>query len=167
MVQRMAGPEAITATSLAKEVGVSQNTLSRWLREARTLGSMGKRSTHRGARPDGARRWSAEAKLRVVIEASGLKDEELGAFLRREGLHEAQLEEWRSKALGAAAEALRDTKKKKAEQTPEARKVRELERELLRKDRALAKVAALLALKKKVQEIWGDGEDDTPSRRET
>ncbi len=34
MVQRMARPDRISATMLAEKVGVSQNTLSRWLREA-------------------------------------------------------------------------------------------------------------------------------------
>jgi len=46
----------------------------------------------------------------------------------------------------------------------EARKIKELERELLRKERALAEVAALLALKKKADAIWGDGDDDTDTR---
>ncbi|MCC6783757.1 MAG: hypothetical protein IT457_13015, partial [Planctomycetes bacterium] len=32
MVRRMAGPERVSATALAKEVGISQGTLSRWLR---------------------------------------------------------------------------------------------------------------------------------------
>lgn len=41
MVQRMAGPEGITATVLSKEVGISQPTLSRWLREAHTVVPMG------------------------------------------------------------------------------------------------------------------------------
>lgn len=39
MVQRMAGREGISATALAKEVGVSQDTLSRWIREASAAGS--------------------------------------------------------------------------------------------------------------------------------
>ncbi len=36
-----------------------------------------------------------------------------------------------------------------------------LEKELSRKDKALAETAALLVLKKKVQEIWGDEDDPT------
>jgi hypothetical protein len=35
-----------------------------------------------------------------------------------------------------------------------------LERELRRKDKALAETAALLTLRKKAQAIWGDGEDE-------
>jgi hypothetical protein len=77
-------------------------------------------------------------------------------------LHEAELKEWRAKSIAA----LQETNKKIAT-SPEVRINKELRQELLRKDRALAEFAALLALKKKVQEIWGDGADDTPSRKGT
>ncbi len=40
------------------------------------------------------------------------------------------------------------------------RKMRTLERELARKEKALAETAALLALSKKAQAIWGDAEDE-------
>ena len=40
------------------------------------------------------------------------------------------------------------------------KQVRKLEKELKRKDRALAEAAALLLLQKKAQAIWGDAEDD-------
>jgi hypothetical protein len=42
--------------------------------------------------------------------------------------------------------------------------VQELERELRRKDKALAEAAALLVLQKKVREIWGDADASTPPR---
>ncbi|MEI2420412.1 hypothetical protein V6O07_09065 [Arthrospira platensis SPKY2] len=38
-------------------------------------------------------------------------------------------------------------------------KLQELEREVRRKDKALAETAALLVLQKKLQAIWGDKED--------
>ncbi len=43
MVRRMLGPKALTATALAAEVGISQPTLSRWLRETATVEAMDKR----------------------------------------------------------------------------------------------------------------------------
>ena len=49
------------------------------------------------------------------------------------------------------------TKQKKAD----AKRIRALEKEIHRKDKALAETAALLVLKKKVQEIWGDEDDPT------
>jgi len=38
-------------------------------------------------------------------------------------------------------------------------KLKELERELMRKEKALAEAAALLVLKKKVQNLWGEDGD--------
>ena len=48
----------------------------------------------------------------------------------------------------------------------DAERIKQLERELRRKDKALAETAALLVLKKKVQEIWGDEDDGTDPRSE-
>lgn len=102
--------------------------------------------------------WNAEEKLNILIEAAAVPEETLGAFLRRKGLHEAQLTQWRQAVLlGLEKPSSRAAKKR----TPEARRVRELERELARKDKALAEAAAILVLKKKAEAIWGDGDDDT------
>ena len=167
MVQRMAGREAISATALAQEVGVSQNTLSRWLREASdtapTVAGMKKKHT---ARKSPSRR-SAEEKLDVVMRAAALSDDELGAFLRREGVHEAQLEEWRSKAMEGATGALKAPHAKRSQQTPEARRIRELESELRRKNDALAEAGALLLLKKRFEEMLGDADGESGTRRGT
>ncbi len=100
--------------------------------------------------------WTAEEKLRLVLEASGLEGEALGELLRREGVHEADLTEWRRSVLAALGPT-----PKSPPGSAEARRVRELERELLRKDKALAETAALLVLKKKIQEYWGDEDDGT------
>lgn len=106
--------------------------------------------------------WTAEEKLAVVIEAAGVSDEELGAFLRRRGLHEAQLREWRQQVLAG----LGNRPARAARPTGEARRVKELEKELRRKDKALAEAAALLVLQKKVRAIWGDGDDATAQKNE-
>jgi len=159
MVQRMAGPEEISACALSKEVGVHQPTLSRWLRQARTVSQMGESGDDKKRnKTKSTRQWKAEDKLRVVQEAATLSDEELGAFLRREGLHMALLEEWRALVMAALSAP---TKSKSRKPSPEAKKIRALEKELNRKEKALAEVAALLVLKKKAAEIWGDGDDDT------
>ncbi len=165
MVQRMAGPEAISINALSAEIGVSHGALSRWLQSAGTLGGMSKKHKNGSNK---ARRRTAEDKLRLVIEASGLSEAALGEFLRREGVHEAQLIEWREKVMVAGAEALKDAHRKKSEQTPEARENRELRRELHRKEKALAETAALLVLKKKLNTYYsGERDDGTDTRSET
>ena len=172
MVQRMAGPERTSATALSREVGVPQSTLSRWLSQASvsapTVPAMAKKKNkNAGLDRAGRRGRTAEDKLRIVLQASGLSEEDLGSFLRRQGIHEAQLIEWRAKVMEAATGALKAPHAKRSERTPEARKIRELERELQRKDKALAEVTALLALKKKLREMWGDEDDATDTRSGT
>jgi transposase-like protein len=159
MVQRMAGPRADTACSLAKESGVSQSTLSRWLREASTVSAMGNQRGNEESR--GLKKWTAEEKLRVVIAASSLPEEQLGQLLRREGLHTAQLEEWRTLVMEALA-GRKPTTAKNPSDVKLTKENKELARDLDRKNRALAEVTALLTLQKKIQAIWGDEEGNTP-----
>ncbi len=87
----------------------------------------------------------------------------MGAFLRKEGVHQAQLDEWRA----AAEQALDVTVAAKAEAT-HAQELAALRKELARKDKALAEAAARLVLRKKLEALWGDEDDDTtpPSEAE-
>lgn len=158
MVQRMMGPEGRSAMSLSGETGVSQSSLFKWVREAK-LRHMGDehKPTKKEKRPED---WTAAEKLSAVMEGSRLGEAELGEFLRQNGLHETQLTQWRQAAL----EALAGTKQVRA--SPESRRVRELEKEVQRKDKALAEAAALLVLQKKVRALWGDADDDTEPENE-
>lgn len=132
--------------ALARERGISNGIVYRWVQAARKLGPMADQSR----RPDD---FSAQEKLRVVNEAARLNDSELGEFLRREGIQEDDLERWREDALGGLGAARKPQ--------PPSKRIRELERELRRKDKALAETAALLVLSKKAQALWGDEDDDT------
>jgi len=161
MVQKLANPEGPSAGALAEEVGVSQSTLSRWLREAGRIekrnGNTISTHTERTMMAKRPQDWSSEEKLNIIIEAASVSEEELGAFLRRKGLHKAQLEQWRSMMLsGLTKQPGRSSKK-----SPEARKIRALEKELNRKEKALAEAAALLVLQKKAQALLGGEDDDT------
>ncbi len=158
MVQKLTAPGAPSATALSEEVGVAQPTLSKWVREAGRVGGMAKPKRPKAGARKRPQDWTAEEKLEAVIEAAPLSDEDLGIYLRRRGLHSTHLEQWREQ-LVAGVKARRS---KKA--SPEAKRIRELERELRRKDKALAETAALLVLKKKVQAIWGDEDDPTTPR---
>lgn len=158
MVKRMSGPAPTSATSLGKEVGVSQSALSRWLLEAGTLDPVKKK------KPGAGSKRSTEEKIRLLFAASGLEGEERGAFLRREGVHEAELAEWRS-VLEAALEGA-PSRAAARDRADDRRQIQDLRRELNRKDKALAETAALLVLQKKVRAIWGAGDDDTDTGSE-
>jgi transposase len=153
MLRRLIGPAAVSANALAKEVGVHQPLLSRWLRESRTI---------EGMSPAKKRKWSGAEKLRMVSAARDLSETDLGALLRREGVHATDLAAGRAAAETALSESGR-----RGPASTEQRRIQELERELRRKDAALAETAALLVLKKKVRAIWGDGDEPTDRRHES
>ncbi len=171
MLRRLTGPDRVSANKLAQDIGISQNTLSRWLREAggeerrerrgKTVKRSGPAIGSRPVRPDDL---PPAEKFRLVMEASVLSEDELGEFLRRNGLHEAQLEEWRQKVEEAAVGVLGKPKKGRRHKSLEAKRVQQLERELHRKDKALAEVTALLALKKKLEILFQGEDDDTTVR---
>lgn len=164
LIQRLTGPNPMSATALSKETGISQQTLSRWRQQASTVSSVNAKKHKPQDPPPNKRPRTAEDKLRLVLAASGLSGTEMGEFLRREGVHTAELEEWRRIALAAAETALDG---KPAQKSIDGKKVRELERDLDRKNKALAEVTALLTLQKKVQAIWGDEGESTPPKSET
>jgi transposase-like protein len=158
MVQKMLGGRS--ANSLAQEIGVNQPTLSKWLRDAGSLQPVKRRVQDEPAKTEGRRPddWSAEEKLEAVLEAKRLSGSELGDFLRRRGLHEEQLRQWEA----AAVESLRG--RKAPGRSAESKRVKELERELRRKEKALAEAAALLVLRKKADALWGDEDASMESK---
>ena len=112
------------------------------------------------ADPKNPENWSGENKLAVVIETAALNEEELAEYCRRRGLYVEQVARWREAAVaGAGTEAPLSAAERRA-YAQERKKTRKLEKELRRKDKALAETAALLVLQKKVRAIWGDNEDD-------
>jgi len=162
MVQKLTGPDALPISDLSKETEVARSTLYRWLNNSGRKTGIGfsNNLNEKAINNMTARRPSnmkPEEKLKIVNEAALLSNEELGAFLRRKGIHETHLEQWRMQMLAG----LGKTEKKPKTNSKEIKRIRELEKELKRKDKALAETAALLVLKKKVQEIWGDGGNHT------
>src|SRR5205823_3351092 len=95
------------------------------------------------------REWTVQQKARVLADAAKLDGEELTAHLECEGVKLAEYEQWRI-ALEEGGRAAASTNKR----------IHQLERELARKEKALAEAAALLLLKKKVETLYGEDEDD-------
>lgn len=145
-VARLLPPEGAAVQTVANEVGVTVATLERWRTEAM-------------AKPRRERVWTAAARLEAVIETAALNEAERSAWCRERGLFPTELGKWRSSATAALAtpEEARAT----PQQTRHDRKrIKELEREVQRKDKALAETAALLVLSKKVSAIFHEGADE-------
>ena len=153
IIAKMLPPNNAYVPELAKETGISQDTLYMWRIKAR-----GQAKNHNVMKTP-SRGLSSEDKFNIVIETASMNQEELNAFCRRKGLYSEQIEKWRRQCT-RANEAVTPTRadREKARQLDKENK--QLKAELRRKEKALAEAAALLVLKKKAQELWGDPEDD-------
>jgi transposase len=147
MVARLTGKDAVSARQLALENGLRQQTLSRWLQEASSLPVMPAKRPRRD--------WSIEEKIRILTKASTLTGAELTELLAHQGVLQAEYEQWRLALSDEGRAGLATTKR-----------IRALERELARKDKALAEAAALLVLKKKLQVLEEDEDSDTGEEHE-
>jgi transposase-like protein len=102
---------------------------------------------------------SAQEKLKAVIEFEGLQGDKQGEYLRREGLHSEHIAGWKKRMEAGLERGGGLSAASRTERVQDKQKIKELEKELQRKDRALAETAALLVLKKKADLIWGSGEE--------
>jgi transposase len=149
MIERLTGKEALTALQLSRETGVRQQNLSRWLQEARSLPLVGSRDVTE-------RVFTLEQKARVLADTANLRGEQLRAYLEREGIKLADFERWRI--------ALQEEGRQPSATT---KHIRQLERELARKEKALAEAAALLVLKKTIAKAHLDEDGDTEEPSES
>jgi hypothetical protein len=95
-------------------------------------------------------------KQEILLEAASLPQEELGAWLRERGIHEEHLKLWRNEIR----EALKSNKSLERKEVSEIKKkIKALEKEIERKDKALAEITVIMALKKKLEGIWFEPED--------
>ena len=148
IVARLLPPESSAADVVSREVGVSVATLERWRADALANGA--------GERGGGGRRWTAVARLEAVIATAAMDEAARSAWCREHGLYPADLDGWRQDAVAGLGEPRAASA---AEAREDRRRVRELERELRRKDKALAETAALLVLSKKLAAVFHKDED--------
>ena len=146
VVARLLPPESAAVGAVAQEIGVSVQTLERWREEAQS-------------RPARGRAWTAGARLEAVITVAAMDEAGKNAWCREHGVYPAELDKWRQNATTALA-APEEARASPQATRQDKKRIKELERELLRKDRALAETAALLVLSKKVAAIFNKGEDE-------
>jgi hypothetical protein len=141
-------PESAPLEAVAREIGVGVDTLERWRAEALS-------------KPTRERTWTAAARLEAVIITAAMDEAGRGAWCREHGVYPQQLQQWRQAATQALAEP-EEARASPQQTKQDRRRIKELEREIHRKDKALAETAALLVLSKKVAAIFNKdkGEDE-------
>ena len=160
VVRRMLESPELSIRELSQETGISAWSLYDWRKKAiQGESSVAGKSKPSGRPAPGAKRTVAQ-KLAVVAETSTLNEAELAEYCRKKGLYPEEAKAWREAAESALTGGMVPAKQLREAKAAEARRVKELERELRRKEKALAETAALLTLRKKAAAIWGEGEDE-------
>ena len=153
ILRRLLPPNNESITKVSREEGIPQGTLTRWKNEAKAQGI---------AAPTGenAETWSTQDKFLIVVETASMNESDLAEYARKKGLYVEQIKAWRDACVNANGGVAREAANLHHELRESQKARKKLEKEIQRKDKALAEAAALLVLSKKANAIWGDPEDD-------
>lgn len=154
VVARMMPPQNEPVAKLSEETGVTEVTLYKWRKEARAAGSA---TPGNGQTSD---KWSSQDKFLVVMETFAMNEADLAEYCRRKGLYREQIEAWKEVCLQANGQAFDQAKQLNGQLKEEQQRAKALEKDLQKKEKALAEAAALLLLRKKARAIWGDDEEE-------
>lgn len=154
VLKRLEEPTKDTISSLSEEFKIPRTTIYQWIKKVesdRNKAAINKKHTSK---------WSSEDKFHVVLETAPLSETQLAEYCRKKGIYVDEVKAWRDQCLKANQAAVEDPKELKNSLKEEKDKVKQLEKELRTKEKALAETAALLVLRKKANAIWGDPEEE-------
>ena len=154
ILSKLLPPLSLTVAEVSRSEGIGLQTLYNWRNQAREQGHP---MPTNNRTPDD---WSSETKLATVIETGRLNEAELSEYCRSKGLYVEQIKAWRANALQGFSHSKPQSLKDKRQQQSDRKQIKQLTRELARKEKALAETAALLVLRKKLEAFWEEHEDD-------
>ncbi len=157
--------EGTSLVELANSLGVGYSTLQKWIAKSRNQGFdfipdnelLSLTNMTKEKRP---RDWSLEERLNMVIACGSLDEWGISERCREHGLYPHHIKQWKLDIMKGQSQ--NNTVKTQSEVKRLRNENKALQKELNRKDKALAETAALLVLQKKVNAIWGNGEDNSP-----
>lgn len=150
----MLPPESISPSKLSVETGISKSTLATWKTKATVSQIKGTNTSNKTI--------SSREKFLIVMETYTMSESDLAKYCRENGLYVEEVKQWHSSCI-AANDGTKNINKSSVledQLKEEKKKARELEKDLRRKEKALAETAALLVLRKKLNAIFGENEED-------
>jgi transposase-like protein len=149
---RLLPPNNARIADIVKETGVPKDTLYDWRARYRDKQGLSPSSCK------SSNQYSADDKLAVIIETATLNETELSEYCRCKGLYPVQIKSWKTSMVqGLMSEP---SKVDREQNQKQIKTIQRLEKDLARKEKALAEVAALLVLQKKFQSLMEASEAD-------
>ncbi len=139
---------------VGSELSVAVGTVHKWRQELKNEGLLqeGKVQNTESFTPDQI--------FSFVMESSRMSEHQLAAYCREKGLYVEQVKEWKAASLQAFQTKSESKYKQDTLRRADKKRIKVLEKELARKDKALAETAALLVLREKFNALWETSEDD-------
>ncbi len=155
ILNKLLPPSNMTVAEVSRIEGIGLQTLYNWRDKAKQQGR-----PVPGSKPT-SEHWSAEAKFATVLETASLNEAELSEYCRAKGLFVEQVKAWKADALRGFMSSREQELEAKRQRQADHKEIKQLKGELRRKEKALAETAALLVLRKKLNALWeNDNEDD-------
>ena len=145
-----------TLAQIAQEFGLGYSTLTRWMSHVQQGRLTDQVKTT--AKEKSPKDWTAQEKWQALVAYEGLDEQARGPYCRAHGIYSHQLDEWRATMMSKQDTEQRQQDKAEIRRLKGENKC--LQRELHRKDKALAEAAALMLLKKKAAALFGMAEDN-------
>ena len=143
---------SLSVRKFAEQEGINLSTLYSWQKQFNTSGL-------KVSKVSSSDKWSSEEKFAVVLETSTLSEIELSEYCRTKGLYPEQIKAWKQACIAGNTTKPNKRVKQTPEQKADKKRIKALERELRRKEKALAETAALLVLGKKYDAYWKEKEN--------
>lgn len=143
-----------TIAEIAQANNVGNSTLSKWVRCFQSGEEKDKHQKSNIA----SRQATAAERFKHLQETFGKGDDMVGAYCRQHGIYPHQLIKWKADFMTKTPE--QKQKQSNAELKELRAENKALKHMIVRKDKVLAETVALLVLKKKAAQIWGENEDD-------
>ena len=154
ILKKLLPPHNRSVPDVAREEGLCEATLYNWRKQLKDNG------VPVPGNELNTEQWSAEAKFAVVVETATFSAAELSEYCRSKGLYPEQVKEWKEACVNGTRLSETHSLAEKRQLQQDRKRIQKLERELRRKDKALAEAAALLVLSKKLNAFYGIDEED-------
>ncbi len=153
-IRMMLPPENKSISQIEQMLGIPETTLKKWRQELRANGHPAP------ANDEPADQWSSHDKFLIVMETIKLNEAELSEYCRQKGLYPEQVHKWQENCENANSDIPGRISEIMQQDKATQKELRQVKKELQRKEAALAETAALLVLRKKAEAIWGASDEE-------
>lgn len=153
IIRKLVDGSGRTVYQVAKETGVSVQTIQSW-HERLKAGKIAMNGSGADLTPS---QRSPGEKLALLLESKTIPEDARGEWLRQNGLHSEHLPLWELEL----STMVRDKQADLMEELKNAKKQnKELQKELARKEKALAEALVIITLKKKYPRLFSEDVED-------